>query len=463
MHGGMRVPLLLFVLLLASVLAVPVPSDHSSPDDEIPSGSSDWRIEVVDSDGYVGFYSSIALDSTDHPHIGYVEGDGEVIKYAKWTGDVWIIETVDSSAGWRHYGPSIAIDSNDYPHMSYHYRIGSGNLRYVGWTGSNWTIETVDSDSRADWFTSIALDDDDDPHIGYFVWYDLKYATRTGGVWRNETVDPGRANMFNSIAIDSTGNPHIGYYGIADVDLKYARRNASAWSVETVDAGGDVGGSTSLALDHTDRPHLSYEDLATGDLKYATLTDTGWSVETVDSTGRGSSCTSIAIDESGNPHISYYDYPNGDLKYAGWTGGEWVIETVDSVGVVGLWSSIAVDRNGSPHISYHDATNGDLKYATKIEQPPSHSISLNIDPDTLNLKSKGKWITAYLNAENASVYDINVSSLLLQDTLPPDRWDYQDDVLVLKFNRQEFKDTVQVGESVQVKITGKWDDGTAFE
>ncbi len=34
---------------------------------------------------------------------------------------------------------------------------------------------------------------------------------------------------------------------------------------------------------------------------------------------------------------------------------------------------------------------------------------------------------------------------------------------MLKFSRQGFKDTVQAGESVQVKITGKWADGTAFE
>ncbi len=34
---------------------------------------------------------------------------------------------------------------------------------------------------------------------------------------------------------------------------------------------------------------------------------------------------------------------------------------------------------------------------------------------------------------------------------------------MLKFNVQEFKDTVQVGESVQVKISGKWQDGTQFE
>ncbi|MFQ5910852.1 MAG: hypothetical protein ACE5IJ_09070 [Thermoplasmata archaeon] len=36
-------------------------------------------------------------------------------------------------------------------------------------------------------------------------------------------------------------------------------------------------------------------------------------------------------------------------------------------------------------------------------------------------------------------------------------------MLMLEFNRQEFKDTVQVGESMQVKITGKWEDETEFE
>ena len=88
---------------------------------------------------------------------------------------------------------------------------------------------------------------------------------------------------------------------------------------------------------------------------------------------------------------------------------------------------------------------------------------LDIDPDTLNLRSKGRWITAYLSAENASVYDIDVSSILLQDALAPERHHYQDDVLMLKFNRQDFKDTVQVGESVEVKLSGKWEDGTGFE
>jgi len=34
---------------------------------------------------------------------------------------------------------------------------------------------------------------------------------------------------------------------------------------------------------------------------------------------------------------------------------------------------------------------------------------------------------------------------------------------LLKFNRKEFKDTVVVGDSIEIKISGKWEDGSDFE
>lgn len=34
---------------------------------------------------------------------------------------------------------------------------------------------------------------------------------------------------------------------------------------------------------------------------------------------------------------------------------------------------------------------------------------------------------------------------------------------VPKFDRQEFKDTAAAGESVEVKMSGKWVDGSEFE
>lgn len=41
--------------------------------------------------------------------------------------------------------------------------------------------------------------------------------------------------------------------------------------------------------------------------------------------------------------------------------------------------------------------------------------------------------------------------------------DHQDDVLMLKLERQESKDTVEVGDSVLVMIAGKWEDLSEFE
>jgi len=189
-----------------------------------------------------------------------------------------------------------------------------------------------------------------------------------------------------------------------------------------------------------------------------------WYIHTIDAIGSVGWHTSIGLDRSDYPHVSYFDYTNYDLKHANWTGNGWNIETVDSNGSVGAWTSIALDSNGNPHIGYYDLTNGDLKYATKADlQPPSHPLALDIAPDTLNLKSRGRWIIAYLSAENASVHDINVSSILLQDTLMPERYDYQDDTLMLKFNRQDLIAMLEVGESVEIKLSGKWKDGSDFE
>ncbi|MFC1788540.1 hypothetical protein ACFLZE_01330 [Thermodesulfobacteriota bacterium] len=79
---------------------------------------SEWSIETVDSDGSVGLYSSIAIDSSDNVQISYSDGDNEDLKYTTDASGEWVAETVDSdgSVGWF---PSIAIDSNNHPHISY--------------------------------------------------------------------------------------------------------------------------------------------------------------------------------------------------------------------------------------------------------------------------------------------------------------------------------------------------------
>jgi hypothetical protein len=92
----------------------------------------------------------------------------------------------------------------------------------------------------------------------------------TQSVWNIETVDSdGSVGYYTSVALDSGDNPHISYRDMGNRDLKYARWNGTGWNIETVDSDGSVGYYTSLALDSGDSPHISYHDYTNDDLKYA--------------------------------------------------------------------------------------------------------------------------------------------------------------------------------------------------
>jgi hypothetical protein len=116
--------------------------------------------------------------------------------------------------------------------------------------------------------------------------------------------------------------------------------------------------------------------------------------------------------------------------------------------------------------------------------PPFISATININPETLNLISRGKWITAYIELpEGYDVADINVSSISLNDTIPVDPsapsaiGDYDNDDapdLMVKFNRAEvisyLISNVDVTEffvnrfmTVTLTLSGKLYDGTPFQ
>lgn len=90
-----------------------------------PSRASDalsvWRIETVDDDGWVGLYSSLALDSWGQPHISYHDIGNVDLKYAYKDATGWHVETVTGSEGdVGSYSTSLALDSFDQPHISYY-------------------------------------------------------------------------------------------------------------------------------------------------------------------------------------------------------------------------------------------------------------------------------------------------------------------------------------------------------
>lgn len=103
---------------------------------------------------------------------------------------------------------------------------------------------------------------------------------------------------------------------------------------------------------------------------------------------------------------------------------------------------------------------------------PIIPATTDFDPDTLNLKSEGKWITVYIElpvGHGYDVSDINLARTFLEGLLDVQHSDIQDGVMMVKFDMQDliiFLESV-VGvippDDVPLTITGELKDGRRFE
>lgn len=102
--------------------------------------------------------------------------------------------------------------------------------------------------------------------------------------------------------------------------------------------------------------------------------------------------------------------------------------------------------------------------------------TIDIDPDTLNLKSGGKWITCYIELDGYNVSDIDISTVKITDiegvsvdipaeSHPTSVGDEDSDGipdLMVKFDRSDVQDACSVGPAT-FTVTGELTDGTVFE
>ena len=190
-----------------------------------------WEIQTVETGFHHGI--SLALDADDGPHISHINDNN--LKYTKKTGGFWSTTTVDTitPSGFMIGGDitSIALDTLGNPCISYMSR-DPDQLKYAKWTGSAWSIQTVDTYSTTAinpyMYSSLAIDSQNQPHIAYFEEDNdnLKHAwtSTSGGGWFTETVDASQSvGLYPSIAIDASDNLHISYYDSYWENLKYAR------------------------------------------------------------------------------------------------------------------------------------------------------------------------------------------------------------------------------------------------
>ncbi len=89
--------------------------------------------------------------------------------------------------------------------------------------------------------------------------------------------------------------------------------------------------------------------------------------------------------------------------------------------------------------------------------------TIDINPNTLNLKSKGKWISCYIELpEDHYVSDINIDSVTLEEVIPAQWGKAQKTKLMVKFDRSDVEDMLSPG-TYNLKVNGQLEDGTVFE
>jgi len=205
-----------------------------------------------------------------------------------------------------------------------------------------------------------------------------------------------------------------------------------------------------------------------------------WSqLRNVEEMGPGPECYPWAVQETSGSIIvffdAYQDYITGydrTIYYvvsqddgATWSDPEQFTED----GLLVFWVS---NRSG----------NWDIWFKSFAVAPLMHAL-IDIDPNTLNLRSKGKWITCYIELpEGYDVNGINVSTILLNGTVPAELHptevgDYDGDGvpdLMVKFDRAEVTSYILANVNmtklieekfmtITLTITGELDDGTPFQ
>jgi hypothetical protein len=332
---------------------------------------SQWQRQVVDPAQGVGAYASLALDAAGNPYIAYMASAAggttlDTLKYARWTGTIWNIQTVDAGllAG---SDTSLAIDGAGNAHISY-CDLQSAGLHYAHWTGTAWNIQTLPATFCR--FTSLALDSAGHPHISFTDNGLLRYAAWNGTTWSTETVEQGAApvDMFPSLALDAQDRPHISYHDDIANLLKYAHWTGAAWDIQVVDSHD--GWRTSIALDGLGRPRISYiqrpaSPWQSNFVALASLTTSGWLTQTVDTTAsEAGDFTSLALDSAGKPVTAYCNYDSSaytcrELRVATRTSTGWSVAIADSASAPYIPEvSLALDKAGNAHLGYGVQTPG---------------------------------------------------------------------------------------------------------
>jgi hypothetical protein len=350
------------------------------------TGNGIWHgIQVVDSAGWVGKHTSLAV-SGNEVYISYFDETNSDLKFAKSTdgGTTWPsgnIKTVDSS-GIVGSCTSLAVSGNEVyigylDSTNYNLKFAKSTDGGATWPAGN--IKTADASGSVTGNISIQVNGDE-IFVGYICWvmdyFSVKFTKSVdrGNTWSAgniRTVYSHDEELYELDSAVSEGATFITFTNGVTGELIIAKSTdgGTTWPVGNIKVI-DSGGTSSIAAVGNEI-YVSYNVFV---LKFAKSTDGGSSwpvgnIKTVDSSGFVHSPSLVV--SGNNVYIGYYHFDNSLFRFAKsvdggatWPAGN--IKDVDNTGDVGRDVSLAVSGN-EVFAGYYDATNGDLKFAKSID------------------------------------------------------------------------------------------------
>gem|GEM_PF-4685273 len=310
---------------------------------------STFVTNIIDNDGDVGRYCSIAVDSNQNPVIAYRSDSNNCIKFATIEDTNYNIEIVPDTAG-SGYGISLAVDSCGefgISHSARCYLMFSFKTSWFDWQA------TVAADDYCYGATALAFSENDVPHIAYIARSDVKHATydiQTNS-WVTQPITTVHFSYhFPSIAIGSSDQIIVAFEQGGGL-ICVAINSGLGWSfLPTFE--GDM---PSMALDAAEQPAVAY--IREDELWYAAYTPIGWIHTVVDDGSEGpinnNIVPSLAFDNNGNPAIAYLR--DGQLTYAANHAG-WLISSVDESDADIQHVDLVFDSNNTPFIAFYDGS-----------------------------------------------------------------------------------------------------------
>lgn len=162
-----------------------------------------------------------------------------------------------------------------------------------------------------------------------------------------------------------------------------------------------------------------------------------------------------------NPQVSL-----SHVAWENWDGNDWEIVGYNGVSVIPLTDNDHDDLLGQlsgGQVFWQGWDGNDWEIFRAFIPGEPIEMDLKMTPQTLNLKSRGKFVTAHLQlGDEIDIDQVDSENLLLEGSISPSKIseNAQAKKLTIKYDRSALQDILAAGDAVEVSVSGLLPDGT---